>query len=192
MKYGYIRVSTKGQQRNGNSLPEQRGSILERYTDAKIIEEASSAAEERPIFDALVEKMVEGDLLVVTKLDRFSRSTIEGLQCIDKLMNKGVSVHILNFGLVENTPIGRLILTNFLAYAEFERATIKERTMAGRNQRRKTDPDYKEGRKSVKPENFSKFKKDVDSGLISIKDAIEEMGISRSSWYKFCKETVAV
>ena len=187
MKYGYIRVSTKGQQRNGNSLPEQRGSILERYTDAKIIEEASSAAEERPIFDALVEKMVEGDLLVVTKLDRFSRSTIEGLQTVDKLMAKGVSVHILNFGLVENTPIGRLILTNFLAYAEFERATIKERTMAGRNQRRKTDPNYKEGRKSVKPENFSKIKKEVEDGLMSIGEAIGIMGISRSSWYKYCK-----
>ena len=187
MKYGYIRVSTKGQQRNGNSLPEQRIAVLDRYTDAVIVEEASSAAEERPIFDALVEKMVAGDLLVVTKLDRFSRSTVEGLLCVDKLMAKGVSVHILNFGLVENTPVGRLILTNFLAYAEFERSMIKERTMAGRNQRRKTDPNYKEGRKSIKPENFSKFKKEVDSGLMSIKEAIEEMGISRSSWYKYCK-----
>ena len=187
MKYGYIRVSTKGQQRNGNSLPEQRMAVLERYTDAVIVQEASSAAEERPIFDSLVEKMVKGDLLIVTKLDRFSRSTIEGLQCIDKLMAKGVSVHILNFGLVEDTPIGRLILTNFLAYAEFERSMIKERTMAGRNQKRKTDKNYKEGRKSIKPENFEKIKKEVDSGLITIKEAISDMGISRSSWYKYCK-----
>ena len=187
MKYGYIRVSTKGQQRNGNSLPEQKQAVLERYTDAVIIEEASSAAEERPIFESLVEKMVEGDLLIVTKLDRFSRSTIEGLQTVDKLMAKGVSVHILNFGLVENTPIGRLILTNFLAYAEFERSMIKERTMAGRKQKRKTDKNYKEGRKSVKPENFDKIKKEVDNGLLTIKEAITNMGISRSSWYKYCK-----
>lgn len=190
MKYGYIRVSTKGQQRNGNSLPDQKNAILDRYTDAVIIEEASSAAEERPIFEELIDKMVEGDLLIVTKLDRFSRSTIEGLQCVDKLMAKGVSVHILNFGLVENTPVGRLILTNFLAYAEFERSTIKERTTAGKNQKRKTDPNYKEGRKSTKPENFGKFKKEVDDGLITIKEAIEDMGISRSSWYKYCKEVI--
>jgi DNA invertase Pin-like site-specific DNA recombinase len=75
-----------------------------------------------------------------------------------------------------------------LAYAEFERSMIKERTMAGRKQRRKTDATYKEGRKSIKPENFSKIKKDVDAGLMSIKEAIENMGISRSSWYKYCKE----
>ena len=187
MKYGYVRVSTKGQERNGNSLPEQESAILERYTDAVIVREASSAAEERPIFDALVEKMVEGDLLIVTKLDRFSRSTVEGLQCADRLMAKGVSVHILNFGLVENTPVGRLILTNFLAYAEFERSMIKERTMAGKNQKRKTDANYKEGRKSIKPKNFEKIKKEVDNGLMSIKEAIEQMGISRSSWYKYCK-----
>lgn len=188
MKYGYIRVSTKEQERNGNSLPDQENAILDRYTDATIIKEASSAAKERPIFEKLVDKMVEGDLLVVTKLDRFSRSTVEGLQSIDKLMAKGVSVHILNFGLVENTPIGRLILTQLLAIAEYERETIKERTTAGKNQKRKTDPNYKEGRKSIKPENFGKFKKEVDSGIMTIKEAIENMGISRSSWYKYCRE----
>jgi DNA invertase Pin-like site-specific DNA recombinase len=103
-------------------------------------------------------------------------------------MAKGVSVHILNFGLVENTPVGRLILTNFLAYAEFERGMIIERTTAGKKQIKKTDPNYKEGRKSIKPENFSEFKKAVDDGAMSIRDAISAMGISRSSWYKYCRE----
>lgn len=187
MKYGYIRVSTKEQQRNGNSLPDQKNSILDRYTDAIIVKEASSAAKDRPIFEALVEKMVEGDLLIVTKLDRFSRSTIEGLQSVDKLMAKGVSVHILNFGLVENTPIGRLILTQLLAIAEYERSMIVERTTTGRKQKRKTDSNYKEGRKSAKPKNFEKIKKEVEGGSLSINEAIEQMGISRSSWYKYCK-----
>lgn len=187
MKYGYVRVSTKEQERNGNSLPDQENSILDRYTDAVIIKEASSAAKERPIFDALVDKMIDGDLLIVTKLDRFSRSTIEGLQSIDKLMAKGVSVHILNFGLVENTPIGRLILTQLLAIAEYERSVIVERTSAGRKQKRKTDENYKEGRKCIKPKNFEKIKKEVDNGILSIKEAIDQMGISRSSWYKYCK-----
>ena len=188
MKYGYVRVSTKGQQRNGNSLPEQESAILERYTDAVIVREASSAAEERPIFDALVEKMVEGDLLVVTKLDRFSRSTVEGLQCTDRLMAKGVSVHILNFGLVENTPVGRLILTNFLAYAEFERSMIKERTMAGKNQKKKNDPTYREGRKTTEVPDFSKFFKKTKNGEMTVADCCQQLGISRSKWYKLCKE----
>lgn len=187
MKYGYIRVSTKGQQRNGNSLPEQEAAILERYTDAIIIEEASSAAEERPIFDNLIEKMVEGDLLIVTKLDRFSRSTVEGLQSVDKLMAKGVSVHILNFGLVENTPVGRLILTNFLAYAEFERSMIKERTMSGRKQKRKTDKNYKEGRKIVEVPDFQKFLQKTKSGELTVTESCNQLGISRSKWYSLCE-----
>lgn len=188
MKYGYIRVSTKEQQRNGNSLPDQKNSILDRYTDAIIVKEASSAAKDRPIFDALVDKMVEGDLLVVTKLDRFSRSTIEGLQSIDKLMAKGVSVHILNFGLVENTPIGRLILTQLLAIAEYERSTIVERTTAGRNQKRKTDENYKEGRKIVDVPDFERFFKKTKNGELTVTECCEQLGISRSKWYSLCKE----
>lgn len=64
--------------------------------------------------------------MVVTKLDRFCRSAKEGLGYIDFLMNKGVKIYILNMGLIENTPMGRLILTNLLAFAEFERSMIVE------------------------------------------------------------------
>lgn len=187
MKYGYIRVSTKEQQRNGNSLPEQKSAILDRYTDAIIIKEASSAGKKRPIFDNLIEKMVEGDLLVVTRLDRFSRSTVEGLESVDKLMAKGVSVHILNFGLVENTPIGRLILTQLLAIAEYERSMIKERTMSGRKQKRKTDENYKEGRKTVEVPDFQKFLKKTKSGELTVTESCHQLGISRSKWYNLCE-----
>ena len=188
MKYGYIRVSTKGQQAKGNSLPEQRDAILNRYSDAVIIEEAKSGAKERPIFEDLIDRMVEGDLLIVTKLDRFSRSTIEGLQFVDKLMAKGVSVHILNFGLVENTPVGRLILTNFLAYAEFERSMIIERTTAGKKQKRKTDPDYKEGRKKIEVPQFMEYYNKNRNGEMTAVDCCALLGITKAKWYRLCKE----
>ena len=61
------------------------------------------------------------------------------------LVNKGVKIHILNMGLIENTPMGRLIVTNLLAFAEFERAMIIERTQGGK-QIAKQRPDFKEGR----------------------------------------------
>ena len=187
MKYGYIRVSTKKQQAQGNSLPEQKTAILERYTDAVIVTEAQSGAKERPIFEDLINKMVEGDLLIVTKLDRFSRSTIEGLQFVDRLMAKGVSVHILNFGLVENTPVGRLILTNFLAYAEFERAMIIERTSSGRRQKKKTDPEYKEGRKTIEVPDFPKFLEKTKKGELTVVESCSALGISKAKWYRLCK-----
>ena len=72
--YGYCRVSTKGQVAK-NSLDNQRDEILNRYPDAEIIEEAFSGAKERPKFTALLNKLQEGDTLVVTKLDRFCRTT---------------------------------------------------------------------------------------------------------------------
>lgn len=61
----------------------------------------------------------EGDTLVVTKLDRFCRTTKEGLEYIDKLISKGIKIHIFNMGLIEDTPMGKLIVTNLLAFAEF-------------------------------------------------------------------------
>ena len=127
---GYCRVSTKGQL-EGNSIEEQSKSILERYPYAEIIEESYSAAKDRDVFNRIIESLNNGDTLVVTKLDRFCRTTKEGLQYIDLLMDKGVKIHILNMGLIEDTPMGRLIVTNLLAFAEFERAMIIERTQGG-------------------------------------------------------------
>ena len=93
MIYGYCRVSTKGQL-EGNSIEDQTNAIKEKYENAQIIIENYSAAKERPIFTELLEKLVPGDLLVVTKLDRFCRTTKEGLSYIDMLMNKGVHIQI--------------------------------------------------------------------------------------------------
>ncbi len=128
MIYGYARVSTKSQLEN-NSLEEQESSILEKYPNAIVNKEQFTGSKiDRPIFGELVCKLDEGDTLVVTKLDRFCRSTEEGLQCIKELRGRGVNIHILNMGLIEDTPIGELIITNLLAFAQFERAMIVERT----------------------------------------------------------------
>ena len=125
MFIGYCRVSTKGQL-DGNSIEEQTLSIRERYPTAEIVVESYSGAKERPIFNELLERLAFGDTLIVTKLDRFCRTAKEGLGYIDYLMGKDVKIHILNMGLIENTPMGRLIVTNLLAFAEFERAMIIE------------------------------------------------------------------
>ncbi|MBQ8004323.1 MAG: recombinase family protein, partial [Oscillospiraceae bacterium] len=76
MIYGYCRVSTKGQL-DGNSIEEQTQNIKGRYAESEIIIESYSGAKERPLFNALLEKMCTGDILVVTKLDRFCRTTKE-------------------------------------------------------------------------------------------------------------------
>ena len=186
MIYGYARVST-AKQVDGNSFEEQTSAITSRYSDAEMIYEQESGAEERPIFLELLDKVVSGDTIVVTKLDRFCRSTKEGLMYIDLLREKGVIIHILNMGVIENTPIGRMIVTNLLAFAEFERAMIKERTQAGKAIA-KTKEGWVEGRPRKEPVDFKKFLKKQKDGELSVKECCEQLGISRQTWYNKLKE----
>lgn len=145
MIYGYCRVSSKTQV-SGNSFEEQETLILKEYPNAEIYKEQYTGAKtDRPLFSEIIDKLQEGDKLVVSKLDRFCRTTKEGLELIDKLMGKGVKIHILNMGLVEDTALGRMIITNLFAFAEFERAMILERTQAGK-EIAKTKDGFKEGR----------------------------------------------
>lgn len=178
MIWGYCRVSTKGQL-DGNSIEEQEKIIKERYSDAELIVESYSGAKERPVFNDLLSKCEEGDLIVVTKLDRFCRTTKEGLQYIDQLMDKGVRIHILNMGLIEDTPMGRLIVTNLLAFAEFERAMIIERTQGGKAIA-KTKAGFKEGR----PKKYTREQLTLAMDLLkdhSYKQVEKMTGISKST-----------
>ncbi|MBR6888188.1 MAG: recombinase family protein [Selenomonadaceae bacterium] len=100
--------------------------------DELVVEEFTGTTTKRPCLDALIERLQSGDTLLVTKLDRFARSTAEGSALINELLNRGVSVHILNMGLIDNTPTGKLITHIMLAFAEYERDLIIERTQAGK------------------------------------------------------------
>ena len=180
MIYGYARVSTAGQLRDGNSLEEQIAA-LKQYGCQEIISESfTGKTMQRPEFQTLLERLEEGDTLVVTKLDRFARTAIDGVETVRILFNRGVRVHILNMGLVENTLTGNLILTVMLAFAEYERGMIVERTQTGKAIARQR-PDYREGR----PKKFKKAQVDhalelLGSGM-SYKQVEGMTGISKST-----------
>lgn len=180
MIYGYARVSTIGQMNDGNSLEDQVRE-LEKYGCQEIITEAfSGKTMERPQFVHLLEELKEGDTLVVCKLDRFARTAIEGVQTVRDLFDKGVKVHILNMGLIENTLTGNLILTVMLAFAEYERGVIVERTQQGRQIARQ-DPNYKEGRPNkYSPLQISHALDLLESGM-TYKQVEEMVGISKST-----------
>ena len=72
------------------------------------------------------------------------------VSAVRELFNRGVRVHILNMGLVENTLTGNLILTVMLAFAEYERGMIVERTQTGKAVARQ-DPNFREGRPKKYP-----------------------------------------
>lgn len=100
---------------------------------------------DRPQLNELLSKLKEGDKLVVTKLDRLARNTKEGIEIIEKLFAKGVKVHVLNVGFLENTTMGRFFVQTLLAVAEMERNLIIERTQEGKAIA-KQQPGFCEGR----------------------------------------------
>ncbi|MCR5452933.1 MAG: recombinase family protein [Lachnospiraceae bacterium] len=145
MIYGYARVSTKGQAKDGNSLDAQKKQLKE--AGAKVIFEDSftGTKTDRPEFSKLLDKVSKDDKLIVTKLDRFARSATQGAEIMQALLDRGVTVHILNMGLIDNSPTGKLIRTIFFAFSEFERDMIIERTQEGKAIA-KQNPNFKEGR----------------------------------------------
>ena len=185
MIYGYKRVSTIGQA-DGNSFEEQDRRIKEVYPTAVMFEEAYSGAKERKVFNEVLKKLESGDTLVVTKLDRFCRTTKEGLEYIDELQARGVKIHILNMGLIDNTPMGRVIVTMLLAFAEFERSQIVERTQGGKAIAKQKE-GYREGRPAVEVPDFAEYLVKVRDGLLTVVEACKELGISRSKWYRLEK-----
>lgn len=187
-RYGYARVSSKGQESKGNSLEDQKNKLREAGCSEIVLEAFTGTKVDRPKFTELLEKLEPGDTLVVTKLDRFARSAGEGSTLVKELIAKGINVHILNMGLIEDTPTGRLIMNVLLSFAEFERDMIVERTSAGKAIAKERE-DYTEGRpRRDIPENFAEYVERHKRGEISIKKACEEMGVARAHWYRWVKE----
>ena len=180
MKFAYARVSTRKQFRDGNGLEEQIAKLENVGFDELVVEEFSGATTKRPQLDALIQRLQTGDTLIVTKLDRFARSAAEGLSLINSLLARGVHVFILNMGLIDNTPIGKLITTILLAIAEFERDMIVERTQAGKEIAR-TKHGFRDGRPPI-----DQKKKDFAADLIlnqhkSYNEVVELTGLSKST-----------
>lgn len=108
MVYGYARVSTKLQETDGNSLEAQEEQLraagaVEIYRDT-----FTGTKAERPELERLKRKLVAGDKVIVTKLDRLARSTEDGLSLIKGWTEQGISIHVLNMGLIDHTPTGKL------------------------------------------------------------------------------------
>ncbi len=145
MIYGYARVSTKGQAKDGNSLESQEQQLKE-YGAVEIYSDSFTGTKlDRPQLDKLLDKLQDGDTLIVTKLDRIARSMTHGSELVTDLINKGIRVHILNIGIMDNTPSSKLIRNIFFSFAEFERDMIVERTQEGKALA-KTKAGFKEGR----------------------------------------------
>lgn len=186
MIYGYCRVSTKGQAKDGNSLEAQEKDILERYADAQIYSEAyTGTTTNRPVFSSIIENLKENDMLVVAKLDRLARNTVEGIQIVQQIFAKKASVHVLNVGLLEDTPMGQFFLTTLLAVAQLERSQIVERTQTGKEIARQRE-NYKEGRPKTDANKLNEALEMLKTHTYA--EVVEVTGISKSTLIRAKKQ----
>ena len=179
MIYGYARVSTRGQMKDGNSLEAQEKLLTENGAIQIFMDSFTGTKSNRPQLELLLAKLTSGDTLIVTKLDRIARSLSQGSELINDLINKDIKVNILNIGIMDNTPSSRLIRNVFFSFAEFERDMIIERTQEG-----KEIAKQKEGFTEGRPKKYNKAQINHAVELLefnSYKEVEKLTGISKST-----------
>lgn len=187
MIYGYARVSTTKQMKSGNSISDQIRALQEAGAEKVVTDDYTGTKMNRPEFTKLIESLQAGDKLIVTKLDRFARTAIEGSQVVRDLVGKGVTVHVLNMGIADNTPMGKLMITMLLAFAEFERDMIVERTQAGKAVARANGKKVDGRPKKFNPDKINLAMRLLDEGH-SYTQVEKETGISKSTLIRAKRE----
>lgn len=127
LRIGYARVSTEDQRLD------LQLDALARAGCAKIFHDhgVSGAKAARPGLDAAMNQLVEGDVLIVYKLDRLGRSVLHLADLLTRMDNRGIHFCSLSEGINTTTPGGRLVYHVFAAVAEFVREMIRENTING-------------------------------------------------------------
>ncbi len=140
LKFGYARVSTN-EQELASQIEHLRNAGAEKIYSEKF----TDTKRERPQLDELLKVLCPADELIVTKLDRLSRSVQQGTALISELQARGIVVNILNMGRIDQSPNGTLMLNMFLAFAQFERDMIVQRTQEGKEYQRQHNPNFRDG-----------------------------------------------
>src|SRR5271157_5622788 len=140
MLIGYARVST-GEQ----DTAAQSAALKAAGCEVVFREKASGGRWERPELHKLLSQLRKGDVLVVWKLDRLSRSLRDVLTIMERVQERKAGFRSLTEAVDTTTPAGRMMMQMVGAFAEFERAMLKERTKAG------LDAARKEGRIGGRP-----------------------------------------
>ena len=180
MKFGYIRVSTRKQARDGNSLEAQREALTAAGAEKIYTDTFTGTRMERPEWDKLRAQLRRGDVLIVTRLDRLARSVSQASGLITEMIDEGITINVLNLGVLSNDSVNTLLRNVLLSFAQFERDMIVQRTQEGKAVARATDPDFREGR----PPKFDTEQLDHAMALLddhSYAQTAKLTGISKST-----------
>ena len=190
-RYGYVRVSSKTQESN-SSIESQKQQLIQNGIEEKnIFVEIGSGANEiknRSVFQKLInQKLKENDLLMVTKIDRCSRNTLEFLKLQDILFKKNITFVALDLPTSVDLATNKLMATTLSAMAEFENNRRKERQRQGIRAAQKKGK-Y-QGRKTVIDKTLiQKVKHLKETKNLSVTDISKLTGVSCPTIYKVLKE----
>jgi len=190
-RYAYARVSSKSQEDN-SSLEAQKNEFLKLGVPVKNIRvEVGSAADkiqDRPVFYNLIDdELKENDLLLVTKIDRCSRNTLEFLKLQERLHKKGVRFISLDLPYSNDMAVNQLISTNLAAIATFENERRKERQRQG-IQAAKKNGKYLGRRTVIDKKLISQVQDLKENKNLSITEIAKVTGRGRTTIYKVLKE----
>ena len=178
MLIGYCRTSTLDQK---YGLEAQIDALNEQGVE-KVFSEQVSSVGDRPELQNALNFCREGDVLVVTKLDRLARSIQDLWKIVDRLEDKQVELRILDLNLNTQTPTGRLLLSMMGSLAQFEREMLLERQREG-IARAKAEGKFK-GRVPIARVKQAEIQKLITEGVKPTKVA-EQLGVSRASVYRY-------
>ena len=190
-KYGYVRVSSKTQESNSSIESQKQQLIQNGIEEENIFVEVGSGANEiknRSVFQKLInQKLKENDLLMVTKIDRCSRNTLEFLKLQDILFKKNITFVALDLPTSVDLATNKLMATTLSAMAEFENNRRKERQKQGIRAAQKKGK-Y-QGRKTViNKALIQKVKHLKETKNLSVTDISKLTGVSSPTIYKVLKE----
>lgn len=180
MIFGYSRVSTKGQAKDGNSLEAQEKDLKVAGCEYIYTDVFTGTKQDRPEFDKLKAKIRKGDTLIVTKLDRLGRSVSQASEVITEFLNEGITINVLNLGVLSNDSVNTLMRNVLLSFAQFERDMIVHRTQEGKVIAKANNPDFREGR----PPKYDEEQFDNAMKLLedhSYAQVVKLTGISKST-----------
>jgi DNA invertase Pin-like site-specific DNA recombinase len=190
-RYGYARVSSKSQEDN-SSLQSQKEEFLrlgvpEKNIRIEIGSAAANSCDQPILYDLIDKELVENDVLLVTKIDRCSRNTLEFLKLQEKLSKKGVTFISLDLPHSNDMAVNKLIATNLAAIATFEHERRRERQRQGIEAAKKAGKYL--GRKTViTPKLIAEVKHLKEEKKLSNVQIAKLTGRGKNTIYKILKE----
>ena len=180
MIVGYARTSTTDQKFGLEAQVDE----LKSAACEKVFSEQVSSVAKRYRLDEVIDFVRDGDVLVVTKLDRLARSVKHLWSIIDMLQGKGVSLRILNIALDTSTATGKLMLSLLGAVAEFEREMMLERQREGIAKAKASGKKF--SRPSVVQAKVDEIARLKQQGL-GASEIARRVGVSRASVCRILK-----